>query len=99
MALTPLYAFLFDALAQTGVVDSFRALDGTLLLALDGTEYFSSQAINGTCCSTRTHAHGQTMHFHTAVTPVLVKRGCNKVIALAPEFITPQDGAAKEDSQ
>lgn len=98
-ALKPMYAFLFDALTQAGVVDSFRALDSTLLLALDGTEYFSSQAIHCACCSTRTHANGQTTHFHTALTPVLVKPGCDKVIALAPEFITPQDGAAKQDCE
>ena len=38
-------------------------------------------------------------HFHTALTPVLVKPGCDKVIALAPEFTAPQDGAAKQDCE
>jgi hypothetical protein len=38
-------------------------------------------------------------HFHTAVTPVLVKPGCEKVIPLAPEFITPQDGNGKQDCE
>jgi hypothetical protein len=97
--LKPVYAFLFDALEQAGVVDSFRSVGGTLLLALDGTEYFSSQAIQRACCSTRRHANGQVTHFHAALTPVLVKPGCDKVIALAPEFITPQDGAAKQDCE
>ena len=36
---------------------------------------------------------------HSALTPVLVKPGCDKVIALAPEFVTPQDGAAKQDCE
>ena len=98
-ALTPMYAFLFDALAQAGVVDSFRALDGTLLLALDGTEHFSSPAIRCECCSTRRHANGQTTYFHSALTPVLVKPGGDKVVPLAPEFVTPQDGAAKQDCE
>ena len=51
--LKPVYAFLFDALEQAGVVDSFRSVGGTLLVAFDGTEYFSSQAIHCECCSTR----------------------------------------------
>jgi hypothetical protein len=34
-----------------------------------------------------------------ALTPVLVKSGGDKVIALAPEFVTPQDGAAKQDGE
>jgi len=97
--LKPAYSFLFNALEQAGVVDSFRSADGTLLLALDGTEHFSSQAIHCECCSTRTHANGKVTHFHTALTPVLVKPGCGKVIALAPEFVAPQDGADKQDCE
>lgn len=97
--LKPMYAFLFNALEQAGVVDSHRSLGGTLLLALDGTEYFSSQAIHCECCSTRRHANGQATYFHSALTPVLVKPGMDKVIALAPEFTAPQDGAAKQDCE
>jgi len=97
--LKPMYAFLFNALEQAGVVDSFRSVNGTLLLAFDGTEYFSSQAIHCECCSTRRHANGKTTYFHAALTPVLVKPGCDKVIALAPEFTAPQDGAAKQDCE
>jgi hypothetical protein len=71
----------------------------TLLLALDGTAYFSSQAIHGACCSTRRHANGQVTYSHSALTLVLVKPGSDKAIALAPAFITPQDGAAQQDCE
>lgn len=97
--LGPVYGFLFGALAQAGVVDSYRAPGGALLLALDGTEYFSSQAIRCEHCSTRRHANGQETCFHTVLTPVLVKPGSDKVIPLAPEFIRPQDGADKQDCE
>jgi len=81
------------------VVDAFRSVNGTRLLALDGTEYFSSQAIHCEYCSTRRHANGQTPYCHSALTPVLVKPGGDQVIALAPEFVTPRDGAAKQDGE
>jgi hypothetical protein len=97
--LKPVYAFLFKALEQSGVVDSLRWADGTLLLALDGTGYFSSQAIHCEACSARRHANGTVTYFHTAVTPVLVKPGCERVIPLAPEFVTPQDGNEKQDCE
>jgi hypothetical protein len=97
--LKPVYAFLFNALEQAGVVDSCRSFNGTLLLALDGTGYFSSQALHCGCGSSRTHANGQVTPCHTALTPVLVKSGGDKGIALAPEFVTPQDGAAKQDCE
>ena len=95
----PVYASLFNALRESGVVDSHRSLNGSLLLALDGTEYFSSKCIHCEECSTRQHANGTVTYFHTAVTPVLVKPGCDKVIPLAPEFVTPQDGNGKQDCE
>ena len=98
-AVEPMYAYLFNALEQAGVVDAHRSVGQTLLLALDGTEYFSSANIHCEHCSTRRHANGKVTYVHTAVTPVLVKPGSDKVIALAPEFVQPQDGALKQDCE
>jgi hypothetical protein len=95
----PMYSYLFNALEQSGIVNGYRSVDGTLLLALDGTEYFSSQAIRCDGCSTRRHANGKVTYFHSALTPVLVKPGGDKVIPLAPVFIQPQDGAEKQDCE
>ena len=95
----PVYASLFNALRESGVVDAHRSLNGSLLLAFDGTEYFSSKCIHCGQCSTRQHANGTATYFHTAVTPVLVKPCCDKVIPLAPEFVTPQDGNEKQDCE
>lgn len=95
----PLFSYLFDALNQAGIVETYRAVNQTLLLALDGTEYFSSPTIHCPQCSTRRHANGQVTYFHTALTPVLVKPGLDKVIPLAPEFVRPQDGAEKQDCE
>jgi hypothetical protein len=95
----PAYSFLSNALRESGVVDSHRSVNGTLLLAFDGTEYFSSQKIHCDQCSARRHANGTVTCFHTALTPVLAKPGCGKVIPLAPEFVSPQDGAEKQDCE
>jgi len=94
-ALEPAYAFLFNALEQAGVVDAFRAVGGTLLVAFDGTEHFSPRAIHCECCSARRHASGKTTYFHTA----LAKPGCGKVVAPAPAFTAPRDGAEKQDCE
>ena len=95
----PAYSSLFKALQESGLVDSHRSLNGSLLLALDGTEYFSSNCLHCDQCLTRHHANGTVTYFHSVVTPVLVKPGCDKVIPLAPEFVTPQDGAEKQDCE
>jgi hypothetical protein len=63
--LKPAYAFLFNALEQSGVMDACRSCNGTLLLARDGTGYFSSPALPCGCGSSRTHANGQVTPCHT----------------------------------
>lgn len=95
----PLFDFVFDGFQRAGVIDSFRISDNRLLLALDGTQYFSSQKLQGSCCSCKTHSNGKISYSHTVMTPVLVKPGSDKVIALAPEFVSPQDGHKKQDCE
>ena len=95
----PLFSYLFNALNQAGVVETYRSVNHTLLLAFDGTEYLSSHTIHFPNCSTRHHANGSVTYSHTALTPVLVKPGLDKVIPLAPEFVRPQDGAEKQDCE
>ena len=41
-AVYPLFDFVFNGFQHAGVIDSFRSTDNRLLLALDGTQYFSS---------------------------------------------------------
>jgi len=95
----PLFSYIFNALNQAGVVETYRSVNQTLLLVFDGTEYFSSHTIHCPNCSIRHHANGAVTYCHTALTPVLVKPGLDKVIPLAPEFVRPQDGAEKQDCE
>lgn len=95
----PMFDFIFEGFQRSGIIDTFRMADNRLLLALDGTQYFSSQKIHGPCCSSKTHSNGAVNYSHTVVTPVLVKPGSDMVISLAPEFIHPQDGHAKQDCE
>ena len=96
-----LFDDLHRAFDQTGVLENMRAVGGTRLIALDATWYFSSQSKNIHCpnCSCLRHAEGQTTHFHSAITPVIVSPGHAQVVLLRPEFITPQDGQLKADCE
>ena len=78
-----------NGLNEAGIIDAYRCVNQTILIAFDGTEYFSSSAIHCPHCSTRTHANGQVTYFHTVLTPVMVKPGEDKVIPLPPEFVRP----------
>jgi len=98
-SVAPLLLDLVEALQQRAALETHRALAGGFLVALDGTQYFASEAISCPCCSTRTLANGNTQHVHTAVTPVLLAPGQESVFPLPPAFVTPQDGHAKQDCE
>ena len=43
--------------------------------------------------------NGRTYYSHSLVAPLLVAPGENRVIALEPEFVRPQDGHEKQDCE
>jgi hypothetical protein len=83
---------------ESGYLSEHKGYQGTYLIALDGTHYFSSQAIHCENCTVQQHGD-QVRYYHAAVTPVLVKAGSNRVYPLEPEFISPQDGSEKQDCE
>jgi hypothetical protein len=99
--LMALFDDLHRAFDEHGLLPAMRAVQNTRLIALDATWYFSSPSKNIHCpnCSCIQHADGRTTHFHSAITPVIVSPGHAQVVPLRPEFITPQDGHAKQDCE
>jgi hypothetical protein len=97
--LAPLSLAIVAALHRAGALESHRALGGGFLIALDGTQYFSSATLHCPNCSTRTRADGSVRYAHTAVTPVLLAPARETVFALPPAFVVPQDGHAKQDCE
>ena len=97
--LFPLMSSISDALYRDGYLDGFRAINDTFLIALDGTDFFSSEKISCPCCTQTTLKNGKTLNRHIAVTPVLVAPGQKNVIALAPQFVQAQDGHDKQDCE
>ncbi len=69
------------------------------MIALDGTEYFSSKKINCPHCNCRNHRNGSKTYFHGCVIPAIVSPNMKQVIPLEPEFIKKQDGYDKEDCE
>jgi hypothetical protein len=90
---------VFERLEQHRRLAHFRVLGDQLLVAMDGTNYFSSKTIHCHNCLTRQLSNGQTLYYHSAITPVIVCPGQAQVIALPPEYIMPQDGHAKQDCE
>lgn len=89
---------IYQGLETDHYLDGYRQVGGTLLCSLDGTQYFASQKIHCPHCTVHVREE-QTYYSHMVLAAVLVAPGQEQVIALEPEFITPQDGHDKQDCE
>jgi hypothetical protein len=97
--LTPIFDWVFNAVTHSHHIEPYRSLNNTVLIAADGVCYHSSHAVYCDNCYKREHKKGEITYSHTAITPVIVASNNPHVISLAPEFMTPQDGHDKQDSE
>jgi hypothetical protein len=68
-------------------------------VALDGTEYFSSQTIHCASCLHKVHRNGASTYYHQMLGAALIHPDMRAVIPLMPEPIVKQDGTAKNDGE
>jgi hypothetical protein len=87
---SPVFEQALQMLESGGQLNSFRTLADNMLIAMDGTEYFSSSQIHCPQCSTRKLKSGEMRYFHSVVTPVIVSPNRTEIIPLVPEFVVPQ---------
>ena len=97
--LEPCFEQALEQMRQNGGLQHFERLGGRVLVALDGSEYFSSEKRGCPRCLTRKRCNGKTENYHTLLAVTLVAPGHNRVLPLMPEFIAPRDGAEKQDCE
>lgn len=97
---------IFDAFTITHqrfnkskIINQFKYFNNQILVALDGTEYFTSQKIFCPNCNCREHKNGTKTYYHQVIMQVLVSPEKTQVINFAPEFIKKQDGNCKQDCE
>jgi hypothetical protein len=89
---------IYADLEVDGYLEDYHGVDGTRLISLDGTQYFSSQKVHCDNCRV-TEQEDETHYSHQVLLGVLCGAGQSQVVCLAPEFITPQDGHDKQDCE
>jgi hypothetical protein len=95
----PVFTTCFEELNRSGDIKEFKS-DLGYLIALDGTQYFSSDSVHCKNCLTKTEKKTKRVtYYHTAITPVVVKPEGEHVLSLVPEYIIPQDGHEKQDCE
>lgn len=97
--LFPVISNIGNMLFDQGYLDSYRSIGDTFLVAIDGTDFFSSNNISCPNCTQSKLKNGDILYRHIAVTPVIVAPKHEKVIPLPPQFVQPQDGHDKQDCE
>ena len=95
----PVFSEVVDALERTDGLKEFQRLKGRILIAFDGTEYFSSDKLHCPQCSSRLRGGSKKEYFHSMMSAVIVAPGHQRVVPLEPEFMVPQDGHDKQDCE
>ena len=94
-----LFHGIVEDLRTHGGLEPMRRLDGRVLIALDGTQYFCSRKLHCPNCSTRKRNDGAVEYYHQMLGATLVAPGHAQTLPLPPMFLRPQDGARKQDCE
>jgi hypothetical protein len=97
--LRPVFKSVFRQLQRGKALEAMTFLDGHYLLALDGTEYFSSRTIHCASCLQRIHRNGAVTYAHQMLGAAIIHPDQRAVIPLMPEPIVNCDGTAKNDCE
>jgi hypothetical protein len=97
--LRPVFKSVFRQLQRGKALEEMVFLDGHYLLALDGTEYFSSKTIHCASCLHRVHRNGSITYAHQMLGAAIIHPDQRAVIPLMPEPMTNRDGTDKNDCE
>lgn len=99
-ALRPLYKDIFQALQQGEVMEKLVFMEGSYLLTLDGTGYFSSKLVHcPACLEKKSSKTGEIRYAHQLLGGAIVHPDFAEVVPFAPEAIIKQDGETKNDCE
>ena len=74
-------------------------LGGYLVLAMDGTSYYSSEAVSSDLCLTKKKRNGTIEYHLQMLAGAFVHPDHKEVIPVCPEMIRMQDGSTKNDCE
>lgn len=97
--INPCFAILFQHLQRGKQLLPYKLDSGHYLIALDGSQYFSSETINCPSCLTYKGAKSKLRYSHQVLQAVMVHPTMRQVIPLAPEMIINSDGDTKNDCE
>ena len=96
--LNGIFADFLHRLQRGKHLANYQFLNGSYLVSIDGSEYFSSEKIHCPHCLV-TKSKGNTRYHHQILQSVIVHPDMRQVLPLAPEAISNRDGTKKQDCE
>jgi len=97
--LFPIFSDFFRLLQRGNHLRNHQFLNEGYIVTLDGTQYFTSEAINCPSCLTKEHRNGTISYSHQVLCAAIVHPDKRLVFPLAPEPIKNSDGYRKQDCE
>ena len=97
--LMPLFDDFFRPLQRGKHLERYQVLDGRYIVAIDGSQYFTSEKISCPGCLIREDRSGKVRYSHQIVQAAIVNPTMRQVIPLAPEEVRNTDGKEKQDCE
>jgi hypothetical protein len=88
-----------NRLQRDNQLPQFQLLDGMYYVAIDATQYFSSEAIRCKQCLHKEHRDGTTTYQHFALQAAMMHPNLKQVIPMMVEDIRNGDGQIKQDCE
>jgi len=98
-SIRPAFVSIHKTLQNNHVLEGFNYLDGQLLFASDGTDYFKSDKISCSCCNIKNKKNGIIEYSHRALVCSIVHPDKKQVLPLFHEDIHKVDGETKNDCE
>ena len=96
--LEAIFSDYFYQLQRSKHLELYQFFNGTYLIPIDGSQYFSSKKLCCPGCLTR-KSKGQIRYYHQILQAVIVHPDMKQVLPLAPEPIQNKDGTTKQDCE
>lgn len=97
--LDPVFVEFLHHLQRGRQLDGYRFLQGKYLIALDASEYFTSEKVCCPGCLRRKPSKGPERYHHQILQGVIIHPDMRQVIPLFPEPIQNGDGSGKQDCE
>lgn len=98
-AIHPAFSILLKHLQRGKQLVPYRLESGHHLIALDGSQYFSSEKIHCHSCLTYKGNRGPLRYSHQILQAVMLNPHMRQVLPLAPEPVANTDGDTKQDCE